>query len=854
MYHSNLLMESEREEISVPLNSTHSSFKEAYDTLIEHGSRNGYGIKLKRSKPHHSEIKTRYYYRCDKHGNYKSQATVRQTSSRTTGCPFSIIIHQDSDQWQLRVQNGFHNHLPSLHPSTHHVFRKRTPSQKDSIQSMSRAGVAPKQILTAIRQEDPHTYITARDIWNERTGIRTSYLGERSPIEALLDDLSTPEWIFDVRKDSENHVQYLFFAHKKQIELLRANLDVLLMDCTYRTNKFKLPLLHILGCTNLGTFFSAGFCFLRNETQQDYHWAVSTFLNKTEIPHPQVFISDQEDALKSAVRELLPPVPQLLCVWHINRNVQTKAQQVWRDADGTTKEEKEKILEKRSQFMTRWNQVVYARNEVEFNSKWKSLLNDYRNQQILCDYLQQNQYQTRFEWAAAWTSRYRHYNTISTSPVEGMHKVLKDYLMTSQGDLLRVVQRIKAMIENQYSKYRKDIATARHSIKFHHRSDSMPYLPPGIHDIITPAAIEHIRQQFLLYQRDLRERRTLPCSGSFERIYGLPCRHTIQNWRDIGVRLRLDHIRDPHWYYQRPQGGSIELPQRTYQHILDPLPVQGRGRPRRDEASTRRDPSAFEQPVPPTPETNPQSLLELLQQTLTARPSTPPSMSISVSAPISIALPASISAPISAPVSLSIPITLSPSGSSPRSSISINVSIPISITPSPSSSHHSSPSRPQHPPTTDLEQPSLQQPPSRESSQEPSQPVPNQMTWEEFLADIEHHKSLKMNRAAPVTDIIAFERYLEETGQQNDSSELIHAREAALATTGIYANWTPEMAYNYFFGSLEAFYSERFAQVRASQAFAGNPAQASRRPKRAAAEQASAAWAGLGPRKRQRRQ
>ena len=129
------------------------------------------------------------------------------------------------------------------------------------------------------------------------------------------------------------------------------------MDCTYRTNKYRLPLLHILGCTNLGTFFSAGFCFLRNETQLDYHWAVSTFLAKIGALRPHVFISDQEDALKSAVRELLPTVPQLLCIWHINKNVQTKAQQIWRDADGVTREEKQEIKEKRSQFMTRWNQV-----------------------------------------------------------------------------------------------------------------------------------------------------------------------------------------------------------------------------------------------------------------------------------------------------------------------------------------------------------------------------------------------------------------------------------------------------------------------------------------------------------------
>ena len=261
------------EHIAAPTDHTYNSFEEAYSAFRSHGIENGYGFHCQWSKPYNATVKTRFYYRCDKRGTYKSKAIIRKTSTCTTGCSFSVLIFQEreSTQWKLQVKNSSHNHPPSLHPSAHHVFRKRTASQKDTIQAMTGAASAPKEITTALRKEDSSTFVTARDVRNERTAIRAKHLGGRSPIETLLDDLSTSEWIFDVRKDSENHIECLFFAHKKQIELLRANPDILLMDCTYRTNKFKLPLLHILGCTNLGTFFSAGFCFLRNETQQDYY-------------------------------------------------------------------------------------------------------------------------------------------------------------------------------------------------------------------------------------------------------------------------------------------------------------------------------------------------------------------------------------------------------------------------------------------------------------------------------------------------------------------------------------------------------------------------------------------------------
>ena len=108
------------------------------------------------------------------------------------------------------------------------------------------------------------------------------------------------------------------------------------------------------------------------------------------------------------------------------------------------------------------------------------------------------QYPNRQEWAATWTSQHRYYGTSSTSPLEGMHKVLKDYLMTSQGDLLRVVERIKEMVYNQYSRYQKDIATAHLSIKFQHKPAAMLFLPPRIHETITPIAIELVQQQHIL--------------------------------------------------------------------------------------------------------------------------------------------------------------------------------------------------------------------------------------------------------------------------------------------------------------------------------------------------------------------
>ena len=40
------------------------------------------------------------------------------------------------------------------------------------------------------------------------------------------------------------------------------------MDCTYKTNRYKMPLLDIVGVTALNTSFHVGFCFVDADRSQ----------------------------------------------------------------------------------------------------------------------------------------------------------------------------------------------------------------------------------------------------------------------------------------------------------------------------------------------------------------------------------------------------------------------------------------------------------------------------------------------------------------------------------------------------------------------------------------------------------
>jgi hypothetical protein len=122
---------------------------------------------------------------------------------------------------------------------------------------------------------------------------------------------------------------HLFLAHDEAIAIYRDNYDVILMDCTYRTNRFNMPLLNIVGVTGMNTTIHIAQVFLIGEEEPDYRWALQQLWNlqlRKGIPHPQVFFTDRDLALLNAIEHIFPSTPALLCLWHIMKDVQAHAE------------------------------------------------------------------------------------------------------------------------------------------------------------------------------------------------------------------------------------------------------------------------------------------------------------------------------------------------------------------------------------------------------------------------------------------------------------------------------------------------------------------------------------------------
>jgi hypothetical protein len=344
-----------------PPEHDYTTHEVAYTAVLKWAMHEGYGISRKRSKPDNSDTKTSHYYQCDYHSNYQPKGIIRRTGSRSRGCEFRFKVYLTTlDTWRVYIIFHAHSHSRSSHPIGHPCHRKLDTEAKNLVKSLSSNGVATRAISSTIRR-DPQRLITSKDISNERQLIRQDYLQGRTAIESLIDELQADDSVWKMRLslNHERRVTALFFAHQNQINLMRAYPDVLLLDCTYRTNRYKMPLLHILGVSSTQKQFSAGFCFLSGEEHDDYLWAIESF--EQTVFHglsPLVIVTDNEAALRNACIRIFPTSRLLLCIWHVQQNVLGKAKNAWRVADAATPQEVLKMQELREGFMQAWSQVV----------------------------------------------------------------------------------------------------------------------------------------------------------------------------------------------------------------------------------------------------------------------------------------------------------------------------------------------------------------------------------------------------------------------------------------------------------------------------------------------------------------
>ncbi|KAL5165701.1 Protein FAR1-RELATED SEQUENCE 5 [Glycine soja] len=410
---------------------------------------------------------------CERSGEYrctKKEFIRRDTGTRKCGCPFKLRCKPvvGGEGWMVKLICGVHNHelVKSL---VGHLYAGRlTKAEKTLIADMTKSMVKPRNILLTLKEHNANSFTTIKQIYNARSAFHSSIRGSDLEMQHMIKLLERDQYIHWHRIKDEDVV----------LKLVNTCNLVFLIDNIYKTNRYRLPLLDFVGVTPIGMTFSASFAYVEGERVNNLVWALQRFRG--------LFLKTYQ-ALMNAMKAVFPDCTNLLCSFHINKNVKTKCKAL--------------IVQKNAwdYVMDCWGCLTDCPSEQQFDECLK-----------------------KFEMACAPWPMFADY-------VEFAHSSLKRLLQNSLGDLCSVWDAMNNMIRCSTRRLKHHLKQVRMSLDMRSKK---PY---------TGGFLEWFQERV-----DYAGKNPLSCGCMVRTTFGLPCAYELSKY--VSGCIPLDSI---HMFWRR---------------------------------------------------------------------------------------------------------------------------------------------------------------------------------------------------------------------------------------------------------------------------------------------------------------
>ncbi|XP_004505794.1 uncharacterized protein [Cicer arietinum] len=177
-----------------------------------------------------------------------------------------------------------------------------------------------------------------------------------------------------------------------------------------------------------------------SERADNFTWALQMVKEHITSGEVEVIVTDRDLALMNAVENVFSKTVNLLCLFHICKNVKVKC--------------KMNVFPKKKQvqIMEAWEALIYSYDETQYYMKLAIFERICSSCSIFYDYVHEQwliPHKERF--IEAWTNRVMHFGNTTTQRVESAHWSLKRILQNSIGDICSVWETINNMIISQHN-------------------------------------------------------------------------------------------------------------------------------------------------------------------------------------------------------------------------------------------------------------------------------------------------------------------------------------------------------------------------------------------------------------------
>ncbi|KAH1227765.1 Protein FAR1-RELATED SEQUENCE 5 [Glycine max] len=473
---------------------------------------------------------------CERSGKYKcrkKEFVRRDTGTRKCGCPFKIRgkpVH-GGEGWMVKLICGIHNHELAKTLVGHPYAGRLTEDEKNIIADMTKSNVKPRNILLTLKKYNSNSCTTIKQIYNARSAYRSSIRGDDTKMKHLMRLLERDQYIHWHRLKDQDVVRDLFWCHPDAVKLCNACHLVFLIDSTYKTNRYKFPFLDFVGVTPTGMNFSAGFAYLEGECMNNLVWALERFRGlflRNDHLHV-VIVTDRDLALMNVVKVVFPECTNLLCRFHIDKNVKAKCKSL--------------IGQKNAwdYVMDSWGNLVDCPSEQEFPEHLQRFQVACSPWPMFVDYVCETWIVPHKEkFITAWTNKVMHLGNTTTNRVESTHWSLKRVLQNNVEDLCSVWDAMNNMMTLQHTKIRASFETSTHVVGHVFKKT----LYKRLLGMVSRYALNEISVEFE-HVRHFKDNSS-SCGCVLRTMLGLPCACELQRYD--GGSIPLDAV---HMYWRR---------------------------------------------------------------------------------------------------------------------------------------------------------------------------------------------------------------------------------------------------------------------------------------------------------------
>lgn len=202
---------------------------------------------------------------------------------------------------------------------------------------------------------------TSQEIYNIQAKLAKETCNGLTHTKVVLQKLKALDWLFKFKQNLEGFLTDLIYILKVSMQFLRLFSKVLIMDCTYKTNRYKLLLLDIIGYTNINSIFYGAFSLLNTEDERFYQWTLWSFCkllyqdsttpntSTTTVFKPfssqklKVVDTDCELALMNAINSEMLGAANIIYIWYLNKVIEGWPKKIYPMLKGWLAENDDKV-------------------------------------------------------------------------------------------------------------------------------------------------------------------------------------------------------------------------------------------------------------------------------------------------------------------------------------------------------------------------------------------------------------------------------------------------------------------------------------------------------------------------------